>query len=385
MVQIRSLLSLIALILAADCAPAHDPRALKQLEDAKIRFTDANQWRARRAELREGFLRGAQLWPLPEKPPLNRIVHERRTYADYSVENVALETMPGFFCTGNLYRPVGQRGPVPAILCPHGHFTLGRFRAEHQIRCAHLARMGAIVFSYGMVGWQDSQQTIHKDPLVLALQTWNSVCAVDFVSSLPDVDSKRIGITGASGGGSQALFLTLIDDRIAVSVPVVAVYPWSWFSRECACEVGLPVMRTPETNAVEYAACAAPRPQMIISCGLAKPGQTRKDATHDFPETGLPFIEHVYRQFGATDRLQNLYLAEEYHDYGPSKRKAAYAFLAKHLGLKRMEEVLNRITIESPETMSVFGEKHPLPERAVKGSQAVAEAFGKLRDGKGSK
>jgi hypothetical protein len=147
--------------------------------------------------------------------------------------------------------------------------------------------MGAVVFSYSMVGWQDSQQTDHKDPLVLALQTWNSIRVVDYLCNLPEVDPKRIGVTGASGGGTQTFFLTAVDDRIFVSVPVVIVYPWSWFSHACNCETGMPVMRSPETNAIELAAVAVPRPQLIISCGLASAGNPHKDPTHDFPTTGL--------------------------------------------------------------------------------------------------
>jgi hypothetical protein len=72
---------------------------------------------------------------------LKVIVHSRREYDGYSVENVALETMPGFFCTGNLYRPLKQDRPGPGILCPHGHFKpLGRMRPEQQIRCAQFAK-----------------------------------------------------------------------------------------------------------------------------------------------------------------------------------------------------------------------------------------------------
>src|SRR5262249_20246135 len=147
----------------------------RQLLASQTMYTTPAAWATRKAALREGFLKGAKLWPLPEKTPLNPLIGERRDYDGYSVENVALETMPGFYLAGNLYRPRKQEAKGPAVLCPHGHFTpLGRFREEHQLRCAHLARMGATVFSYGMVGWQDSTQTKHEDPLVLALQTWNS-------------------------------------------------------------------------------------------------------------------------------------------------------------------------------------------------------------------
>ena len=368
----------IASVLLIASAADDDARVLRQLERSRGSFLSAKDWEERRAELREGFLRGARLWPLPPKTPLNPIVRDERVYADYSVANVALEALPGFFCTGNLYRPLGRPGPRAAILCPHGHFPLGRFRTEQQIRCAHLARMGAIVFSYSMVGWQDSQQTDHKDPLVLALQTWNSIRVVDYLCNLPEVDPKRIGVTGASGGGTQTFFLTAVDDRISVSVPVVIVYPWSWFSHACNCETGMPVMRSPETNAIELAAVAAPRPQLIISCGLASAGNPRKDPTCDFPTTGFPFIQDVYRTFGVPDRVRSAHFAAEGHDYGPSKRRETYAFLAVHLGLAAMDEVRERIVIEPPERMSVFTAHDPPPKNVVRGRNAVAEAFGKL-------
>jgi hypothetical protein len=256
-------------------------------------------------------------------------------------------------------------------------------REEQQVRCAHLARMGAVVFSYSMVGWQDSKQTRHEDPLCLALQTWNSLRVVDFLCGLAEVDAKRIGVTGASGGGTQTFFLTAVDDRITASAPAVIVYPWSWFSAGCNCETGMPVMRDPETNAIELSAVAVPRPQLILSCGLLATGAKAQDPTHDFPTVGFPFIKEVYRIAGHPERVRNLHFAGEAHDYGPSKRKAVYAFFAESLGLKLLDEDLGKIRTEKPEVMEVWNAKHPLPEHAIKGKEAVAKAFAKLRkDGK---
>jgi hypothetical protein len=372
-----------AAVLAAwvSLSAAEDTRVLKQLDDARAKYTTARAWKERRTALREGFLRGARLWPLPEKTPLHPIRHSRRAHDGYSVENVALETLPGFYCTGNLYRPLGRTGRRPAVLCPHGHFDGGRYRADQQIRCAHLARMGAVVFSYSMVGWQDSQQTTHDDPLVLALQTWNSIRVVDFLCDLPEVDPQRLGVTGASGGGSQTIFLTAVDDRVTAAAPVVIVYPWSWFSPACRCESGMPVMRTPETNAIELTAYAAPRPLLVVTCGLADAGKPDKDPTWDFPRTGRPFIRHVYQLLGRPERFRSVHLADEGHDYGPSKRHAMYASFGRHLGLDVLPEDREKITLERPEQMAVFSDRHALPKRAVHGSREVARAFAALRRG----
>lgn len=376
---------LCALTWTLHTAKADQETVLSQLRTATSRFDNAEKWAERRAELRREFLLGAGLGPLPARPPAKAIRHSLREHDGYTVENIAIETLPGFYCTGNLYRPIGRKELQPAILCPHGHFRpLGRYRENHQIRCAHLARMGATVFSYSMVGWQDSQQTTHDDPRVLALQTWNSLRVVDFLSHLERVDPERIGITGASGGGTQTFFLSLIDDRIKASAPLVIVYPWT-APDGCLCEGGLPVMQQAQTNAIELAAASAPRPQLLISVG--------NDPTEKFPTVGFPFIQHMYGVAEAADAVSNLHLANEKHDFGPSKRSAVYEFFAKHLqltpgpfyagGLEQPmvpPEDLSRIVIETPEQMSVFNSEHPLPAAALQGSDAIGVALERYVD-----
>jgi hypothetical protein len=359
---------------AALATPARSDRraVLSQLAQMDRQPRDRAAWDQRRTELREGFLKGAGLWPLPRQGPLSIVRHSLRAHDGYTVENVAIETLPGFYCTGNLYRPEHSGPAGPGILCPHGHFKpLGRFRPDQQIRCAQLARMGATVFSYSMVGWQDSRQTTHDDPLVLALQTWNSLKSLDFLASLEGVDPQRIGMTGASGGGTQTLYLALLDDRVRASAPVVILYPWSAPEGCCRCEGGLPIMREARTNCIEFSAAIAPRPQLIISVGL--------DPTSDFPKVGFPFIRRAYEAYHAGGEAENVHLAKEQHDYGPSKRAAVYQFFARHLGMHAQPEDLARITIEEPSQMEVFNAAHPLPAGSVSGSAAVAKALASLR------
>jgi dienelactone hydrolase len=345
---------------------------------AKTYSTQA-EWQKRAANIRENILRGAELWPLPKKCPLNPIIHSKRLYAGYSVESVAFESLPGLFVTGSLYRPTEGSGPFPAVLCTHGHWgnnvtTGGRFAPDMQKLCATLARMGAIAFSSDTVGAGDWATVgwVHKQPKVLKLQLWNDIRVLDFLTSLKDVDSKRIAVTGWSGGGTQSFLLTAADDRIAVSIPVVMVS--AYFFGGCDCESGMPIhkSRNHETNNVEIAVLAAPRPMLVISDG--------KDWTKNTPQVEFPYIQNVYRLFGVEDRVENLHLAGEGHDYGYSKRVGADRFLAKHFNLSlkavtgpdgNIDE--SPVVVETRETMLVFNADHPRPANAIGPKVAVSQ------------
>ncbi|WP_025763889.1 alpha/beta hydrolase family protein [Dyadobacter tibetensis] len=339
-------------------------------------YSTRGEWEMRASLIKERILEGLELKDLPPAPLSPPVIHGKRVMEGYSIEKVFIQTLPGIYMTGNLYRPLKQSKSYAAVLAPHGHGQnpTGRFMEQTQKRCAALARMGAIVFAWDMVGHGDSQQCDHKIAKVAKLQTINSIRALDFLSSLPYVDRTRLAITGESGGGTQTFILTAIDPRIRVSVPCVMVS--SYFFGGCACESGMPIHKKGEyqTNNVQIAALAAPRPMLLISDG--------GDWTRHTARLEYPYIRQIYSLYNQPGQVSNVHLPDEKHDYGPNKREAMYRFMAKELRLD-LKAILNskgkidesNIPVLSPKELSVYNDQFPQPGNARQGDDAVLEVL----------
>lgn len=370
------------------------------------------EWQARSERIRQIMLVSLGLWPMPEKTPLNAVIHGTIDGGEYTVEKVYFESLPGFFVTGNIYRPKGRSGKLPGVLCPHGHFPGGRFqdsgpdgvrreiaagaerfeeggRSVMQSRCVQLARMGSVVFHYDKIGYGDSQQLseelVHRfsrtrvkyrEPPpsgfysaeaesrlqnVMGLHTWNSIRALDFLIGLPEVDESRIAITGASGGGTQTFMLCAVDSRPLVSVPVVIVST----TRQggCTCEniCGLRI----GANNIEFTALHAPKPLLLISAD---------DATKTMRKRGFPELKQHYRTLGAESNAAHAALLHFPHNYNYVSRTAMYHFVNKHLRLGLSQPILEHDYRRlSREELSVWDDKHPAPPGGVEIERKVLD------------
>jgi dienelactone hydrolase len=366
----------------------------KHLDELLSAYPNADAFNNRKRELRECILKALGINMSAKRTPLNPITSHKVIMDGYSVENVAFESIPGYFVTGTLYKPLNGKLLFPVILCPHGHFyneqdpsiskDSGRYRPDMQYRCAGLAKMGAIVLNYDMYSWGESAlQTgnfsFHNTGFSASIQTWNSMRALDFLLSLPGADKNRVGVTGASGGGTQTILIAALDDRVKVSVPVVMVS--SAFFGGCQCESGLPIhdaCNGHKTNNAEIAAMMAPAPLLIISDG--------SDWTKSVPKTDYPYLKKVYGFYGKEINIESVYLPKDEHDYGITKREPMYKFFAKKLGLN-LKAIVGKdgnidesgITIQKNKDLLVFG-KDQLPANALRSHKDIMRVFKEINE-----
>jgi dienelactone hydrolase len=294
-------------------------------------YRSRSEWEARRAHLRKQILSAAGLLPLPARTAMRSHVFGRINRKDYAIEKVLLETMPGYYLGGNLYRPLGRQGKFPGVLSPHGHWPYGRLEHEPLVsvpaRCISMARQGYVVFSYDQVGHNDTLQTSHDfngrveqlwsfSPL--GLQLWNSIRALDFLQSLPDVDPEKIAATGASSGATQTFLLAAVDERVRWSAPVSMISAHMQGGSSCTTVPGLNL----GTFNVEIAAMMAPRPMLVVS--------TTGDWTSKTPVSEFPAIRKIYELYGEGGAVENAHI-DAPHNYNQAAREAVYRFFGKHM------------------------------------------------------
>ncbi len=337
------------------------------------------EWTEKVKALRQQIRVANGLVPAHEPTPLNAQIFGKIEREDYTVEKVYFEPFPGFFTTGNLYRPKGKTGSFPGIVSPHGHWGRGRLedieRGSIPARCINFAKQGYVIFAYDMIGYNDSGKQLEhrfggaRESLwglsAMGLQLQNGIRAIDFLQSLPDVDKERIGCTGASGGGTQTFILTAIDERIKVSAPVNMIS--ATMQGGCLCE-NAPNLRLEASN-LEIGALMAPRPLLLVSC--------TGDWTAKTPTVEYPAIRSIYAHFDAEDKVHQVQIDAE-HNYNKESREAVYAWFAKWLLGAEDPSVFKEVPyeVESDDDLLAFSDRD-LPKHALK-QEEILPAWVKL-------
>ena len=341
-------------------------------------YKDTTDWNPRKATLKKEVRELLQIDPaLAKRVQAKPILSKIRKFDGYTVQNFALETLPGLYVNGSIYSPA-SKGKHAVILCPNGHWAGGRYNSDEQTRFSTLARMGAVCVSYDLFGWGESALqvtgTAHRTSAAHIIQIMNGISILDYMLTRKDIDPKRVGANGGSGGGSQVVLLSVLDDRFTAACPTVNLA--SHFDGGCPCESGMPIqLAAGGTCNPELMATFAPKPVCVISDG--------GDWTASVPTLEYPYLQRMYGFYNAANKVSNVHLPNEKHDFGVNKRAAVYQFFASvfNLDSKMIDE--KKVTIEPENAMYSFGEKgEKMPINAIREYKQLEKYFDKKADAK---
>lgn len=324
------------------------------------------KWEKRKTEARAELAK--MLWhneKFPEGPPRVTITH-REVRADYTIENLILETAPQLYLTANLYLPKAGTKPFPVVLYQCGHASKNYYRkhgawfAAHGIAALVMdnIEMGEVEFTHHGVYSNGWFHWYSRGFSPLAVELWNARRAVDYLASRPDLDRKRIGATGRSGGGMTTFYLAALDERIAASAPVSGTLSTTgWVKQRLTanhCDCQYPVNSYGMLYG-EIGALIAPRPHL----------ECNADSDPGFPmnafEELVGEMRQVYRLYQASDALQTA-VAPGGHQDIEAIRVPVYAFFLKQF-LGRDEPLAAEGPYDEPPVEALVCYRTGLPVR----------------------
>ena len=325
-------------------------------------------WTSRRAEYRRQLLEMLGLDPLPRRTELKAVVTGAVDQETFKVEKVQFQSRPGLYVTGDLYLPKKIDHPCPTILyvCGHGRVKIdgvsygnkvhyqhhGAWFARHGYVCLTIdtLQLGEIegvhhgTYSKGRWWWNSRGYT------PAGVEAWNCVRALDYLETRPEVDAKRFGVTGRSGGGAYSWWLAAIDSRIKVAVPVAGITDLEnhvvdgCVEGHCDC---MYMVNTYGWDFAQVAALVAPRPLLIEN----------SDKDSIFPLDGVvrlhAKVRRIYALYDAEDRL-GLYITEGPHQDTQQLRIGAFHWFDRFL--KNDESLIDRPATKffEPAQLKVF-------------------------------
>jgi hypothetical protein len=333
---------------------AYFRRQVQQIADAALAdIKTRDDWEKKRPELRRQFLEMMGLWPLPPRTDLKPVVTGTLDAPNFTVEKLHFQSVPGLYVTANLYVPKKAKFPAPAILyvCGHGPTIVDGVsygtKVTYQHHPAWFASNGYVclivdtlelgelqgihhgTYRHDMWWWQSLGYT------PAGIECWNAMRALDYLQSRKEVDPKRLGVTGRSGGGATSWWLAAADDRVQCIVPVAGIgdlqahlvegavprYRHGVLPGHCDC---MYFVNTYRWDFTQVAALCAPRPLNL--------GNSDKDDI--FPVVGYrrmaEKVRRIYDLYGAADKFALLETSGPHKDT-PELRLGAYRWMNRWL------------------------------------------------------
>lgn len=316
----------------------------RRKEVAALKTPDAI--RQREDEIRHRFL--AALGDLPEKTPLNARVVGTLQRDGYRIERVIYESRPNHHVTANFYRPDGP-GPFPGVLLPCGHSPNGKAADTYQRACALLAKTGLAVLCFDPIGQGERPQALNDQGKALingsttehtmagigallvgrsaaSYRIWDGIRSLDYLASRPEVDPRRLGCTGNSGGGTETAYLMALDDRIAVAAPSCYITSLERLFATIGpqdAEQNITGQVAFGMDHADYALMRAPKPTLL--CVGTRDFFDINGSWDTFRELKLAF-----GRFGFGERV-DLFESDEPHGFTKPRREASVRWLRRWL------------------------------------------------------
>lgn len=295
------------------------------------------EWEERGRILRGELRRKFRL--VTDRPALQMEYHSEIACDGYRVCMVTFDSGEGVRVSGNLFVPDGE-GPFPAVLNLHGHWAEGKVAKAVQARGHILAKHGFVVLSVdaagagergGGEGWSHYHGAMAGGSILLTgdtLMGWqvrDNMRGLDVLTSLKYVDAERIGVTGASGGGNQTMWLAALDERVRTAVLVVSVGSFEAYVTRCNCVCETLPGGLAMAEEWEVLGLIAPRPMLIMN------------SIHDQPAFGLSalaetkkWLRKVYALHDTWGQL-DVRLFDEQHGYKRPMLEALLGWMNHHL------------------------------------------------------
>ena len=333
----------------------HEQEGRMMLDYLSSLYHNKAEWEARRDSLRREVRQRLELDAFLDSCVLTKdkkgnsqrpvVLSKLRKHDGYTTQNICIELTPGQHLFGTIYAST-MKGKHALIVCPDGHWPM-RYRKDEQQRLGTLARMGAVCVDFDLYGWGESEKEVgadaHHSSRAHVYQAACGYILLDYMlKNRKDIDTTRVGVMGGSGGGTHTVLLSLLDERVTASAPVVHLA--SHFDGGCPCESGKPVqLAAGGTCEPELAAVVAPKPMLIVSDG--------GDWTSSVPTLEFPYLQRIYSFYDAKDKVRNVHLPNERHDFKENKRQAVYDFFIDVFRLDRSMLDESKIDIEPDETL----------------------------------